>query len=209
MITVSIIENEREYADSLAEYLNRIDGLKVLSVHYNAEAFIGAKINTPDIFLTDTNLGEEFQSGIEFISMMRGKFPNLLFLVLTIYDEDEKVFNALRAGANGYILKSSKVETISAALKELYDGGAPMSPHIARKVTLFFNQTTTLNKPSSHLLSERENEIIQLIANGKMEKEVAAELYISINTVKNHISKIYQKLHVNSRVEALNKYFGR
>ncbi len=209
MISISIIENEQEYANTLAGYLTEIDGLKIISVHYNAEAFIESKIKNPDVFLIDLNLGEEFQTGTEFISKMRIEYPSLLFLVLTIYDEDEKVFNALRAGANGYILKSTNVETISASIKELFAGGAPMSPHIARKVTLYFNQPSTTNKPSSHLLSERENEIIQLIATGKMEKEVASELFLSINTVKNHISNIYQKLHVNSRVEALNKYFGR
>ena len=209
MIKVSIIENELEYAESLADFLPKAGNIEVLEVYPRSEDFFNSNSVKPDIFLIDLNLGQNVMTGSQFISKVREKDNNTLFLVLTIYDEDEKVFDALRAGANGYILKSAPIEGIANAIIELFEGGAPMSPQIARKVTMYFNHSARENQPATHLLTNRENEIIQMIAKGKMEKEVAYELFLSIKTVKNHISNIYQKLHVNTRVEALNKYYGR
>jgi DNA-binding NarL/FixJ family response regulator len=136
-------------------------------------------------------------------------------MMCTIYEEDEKIFEALKAGANGYILKKTAPGKLLDALRELYEGGAPMSSQIARKVVNAFQSkpadTPDINTAvkTINILSNRENEILELLARGMLYKEIAAKLFISQETVRKHVYHIYEKMHVNNRVEAINKFYGR
>jgi DNA-binding NarL/FixJ family response regulator len=147
-------------------------------------------------------------NGIECIRQVKDKIPDTQFMMFTVYENDEKVFEALKAGASGYLLKNTGLVQLIESLKELYNGGSPMSANIARKlVTLFRND----NKETAKLdiLSSRENEILQLLAKGLLYKEIADQLSISVSTVRQHIHHIYEKLHVQNRTEAINKAFGK
>jgi DNA-binding NarL/FixJ family response regulator len=147
-------------------------------------------------------------NGIECIRQVKDKTPSTQFMMFTVYENDEKVFEALKAGASGYLLKNTGLVQLVESLKELHDGGSPMSANIARKlVTLFRDgQKETANLD---VLSKRENEILQLLAKGLLYKEIADQLSISTHTVRQHIHKIYDKLHVQNRTEAINKAFGK
>jgi DNA-binding NarL/FixJ family response regulator len=141
----------------------------------------------------------------------------ILFMICTVYEEDEKIFEALNAGANGYILKKTSPIKLLEAIRELYEGGAPMSAQIARKVVAVFQQKNNTQETgqvpvtNSNLktLSNREMEILVLLSKGMLYKEIAAQLFISQETVRKHVYHMYEKLHVNNRIEAVNKYFGR
>ena len=130
-------------------------------------------------------------------------------MMCTVYEEDEKIFEALAAGASGYILKKTAPGKLLEAIRELYEGGAPMSSQIARKVVAVFSKTTKTTNQSLDTLSHREAEILELLAKGLLYKEIAAKLGIAQETVRKHVYHIYEKLHVNNRVEAVNRYFGR
>lgn len=209
-ISIAIVENETHLCHALKIVINAVDGFECVQTYSNGEdALKFLPQNPPDIVLMDIDLGERRMTGIECIARLREYCPKTLFMILTIYEDHQKVFDALSAGALGYVLKSSPSEKIIEAIKDLYDGGAPMSPSIARKIALSFNQPITHISAEVDTLTTREREVIELIAKGRMEKEVAATLFISIKTVKTHISNIYTKLQVRTRVEALNKYFGR
>ncbi|MEO8734851.1 MAG: response regulator transcription factor, partial [Flavobacteriales bacterium] len=145
-------------------------------------------------------------SGIDFIAAAKPSSPDRQFMVYTVYDDDARVFEALRAGANGYLLKSASPYAIIEAIRDLRNGGAPMSASVARRLVDHFRPP---GNRSSHLLSERENNVLALLAEGLLYKEIADRLYISSSTVKNHILTIYEKLHVQTRTEAVNRYFGR
>jgi DNA-binding NarL/FixJ family response regulator len=146
-------------------------------------------------------------NGIECIREIKKKIPQTQFMMFTVYENDEKVFEALKAGASGYLLKNTGLVQLIEALKELHNGGSPMSANIARKLVNVFRlqeaETEQLEK-----LSHRENEILQLLANGLLYKEISDQLSISTSTVRQHIHKIYEKLHVQNRTEAINKAFG-
>lgn len=210
-IRIAIVENEAFFADTLQQMLNS-SGADIVcpAVFYKSDdALRQLPALRPDIVLMDIDLGANQINGIECIARLQTALPTTLFLILTIFEDHEKVFDALAAGALGYVLKSASPEKIIQAILELAEGGSPMSPSIARKVALSLARPAKRLIPKEDLLSAREQEVIELISQGKMEKEVAAELFISIKTVKSHIGNIYQKLQVRTRVEALNKYFGR
>jgi DNA-binding NarL/FixJ family response regulator len=138
---------------------------------------------------------------------VKNKIPSTQFMMFTVYENDEKVFDALKAGASGYLLKNTGLVQLIEALKELHNGGSPMSANIARKlVTVFREQNKTENIET---LSQRENEILQLLAKGLLYKEIAEQLHIATATVRQHIHKIYEKLHVQNRTEAINKMRGK
>jgi DNA-binding NarL/FixJ family response regulator len=148
-------------------------------------------------------------SGIECVGLLKPKFPEMLFMMCTVYEEDEKIFEALAAGANAYILKKTTPSRLLEAIRELYEGGAPMSSQIARKVVAAFAPKPQIHNQSLDTLSNREAEILQLLSKGLLYKEIAHQLNIAQETVRKHVYHIYEKLHVNNRVEAVNKYFGR
>jgi DNA-binding NarL/FixJ family response regulator len=160
----------------------------------------------PDIVIMDINLPG--MNGIECIKQLKNKSPKTQFMMFTVYENDDKVFEALKAGASGYLLKNTGLIQLIESLKELYYGGSPMSAGIARKlVNLFKEQQKEID--SVEMLSTRENEILQLLTKGLLYKEIADKISISTNTVRQHIHNIYEKLHVQNRTEAINKAFGK
>jgi DNA-binding NarL/FixJ family response regulator len=210
MIKVSIIENDKFLCETLRVVLNAKAEVEVLSIHLTAEDAL-AKLPElqPEIVLVDIDLGLKRMDGIEAITRLKPVMPDTQFMILTIFEDHQKVFDALSAGALGYVLKSDKPDKILAAIHDLHEGGAPMSPSIARKIATSFSKENHADPAQAALLTAREREVIDLISKGRLEKEVAADLNISVKTVKAHISNMYTKLQVRTRVEALNKYFGR
>jgi len=206
-ITLAIVEDLDEVRDGLKNFISLSQDFKVLDTFKTAEeaAYDLPKLK-PDIVIMDINLPG--MNGIECIRQIKNKIPATQFMMFTVYENDEKVFEALKAGASGYLLKNTGLVQLIESLKELYNGGSPMSANIARKlVTLFRSeQKETAN---IEVLSTRENEILQLLSKGLLYKEIADQLSISVSTVRQHIHHIYEKLHVQNRTEAINKVFGR
>ena len=174
------------------------------------EAITQIPILNPDVVLMDINLGSE-ETGIDCVRVLKPKVPSTNFMMCTVYEENEKIFQALTAGASGYILKKTAPARMLEAIRELYNGGAPMSSQIARKVVAAFQSKSVPLGDADNLntLSHREKEILEQLSKGLMYKEIAAELFISPETVRKHVYHIYEKLHVTNRVEAVNKFFGR
>jgi DNA-binding NarL/FixJ family response regulator len=207
-ISVCIVEDNKDIRQALEQIVMMSDGFKMLGSFPNAEeALMGLPQLLPQVVLMDINLGQ--MSGIECVGLLKPKFPEMLFMMCTVYEEDEKIFEALAAGANGYILKKTTPSRLLEAIRELYEGGAPMSSQIARKVVAAFAPKPQVHNQSLDTLSNREAEILQLLSKGLLYKEIANQLNIAQETVRKHVYHIYEKLHVNNRVEAVNKYFGR
>ncbi len=206
-ITVTIVEDLIEVRESLEKLISNSDGFLSLSSYHNGEVAQN-KIpeDQPEIVIMDINLPGV--SGIDCIRKIKDDCPHTQFMMYTIFEDDEKVFEALEAGANGYLLKKTPKEKITVALKELHDGGSPMSTHIARKVTKSFQQRNHLDE-KSNLLTHKEKEVLGLLSKGFLYKEIGENLHISLNTVKQHIHKIYEKLHVSNRTEAINSLYGK
>ncbi|MFN8330798.1 MAG: response regulator transcription factor [Saprospiraceae bacterium] len=208
-IKVAIIEDVAEYRKALQLIINSTPNIKCVSSFPNG-SFAIAEIPKMDldIILVDINLPDI--NGIEVIRELKLVCPKLQFLVLTVYEEDEKILNALSAGASGYILKSTVPSKIIDAIVELHDGGSPMSSNIARKVVQYLNKSVTeSNNPDESLLTKREREILNLLSTGLIYKQIADTLFISVETVKSHCHNIYDKLHVTTKMEAVNKYFKK
>jgi DNA-binding NarL/FixJ family response regulator len=201
-IRICIVEDLKELREGL------VNLLAIDERFYMMEAFGDAETAArhlyrwqPDVVIMDINLPG--MNGIECIKKVRATLPNTQFMMFTIYESDEKVFDALVAGASGYLLKKTPLSKISEALIELYEGGAPMSMQIARKV--LEKMRTGEPAASSEELTTRENEVLQCLSRGLLYKEIAIKLNIAIGTVRQHIHSIYEKLHVTNRTEALNK----
>ena len=157
----------------------------------------------------DINLGSA-ESGIDCVRALKPRIPATNFMMCTVYEEDEKIFEALSAGASGYILKKTTPSKMLEAIRELYEGGAPMSSQIARKVVAaFLNRPSTSGANDLNSLTNREKEILELLSRGMMYKEIALALNLANDTIRKHVYHIYEKLHVTNRVEAVNKFFGR
>jgi DNA-binding NarL/FixJ family response regulator len=205
-IKVSIVEDLTEIRDGLAALVNADRELLMMETFDNAEAAVEKlPVMQPDIVIMDINLPG--MSGIECIKAVREKCPSTQFMIFTVYETDEKVLQALQAGATGYLLKRAEPKRIIESIKELNQGGSPMSSNIARKlVNIFVNEKVKTNK---EILSTRENEVLQLLSDGLLYKEIADRLHIGHGTVRQHIHNIYEKLHVQNRTEAVNRYFNR
>jgi DNA-binding NarL/FixJ family response regulator len=207
-ISVCIVEDNKDIRQALEQIVSMSEGYQMSGAFPDAEsALSGLPVVKPDIVLMDINLGG--MSGIEVVQLLKPRFPDMLFMMCTVYEEDEQIFEALSAGANGYILKKTAPARLLEAIRELYEGGAPMSSQIARKVVAAFNKAPKAPQNRLDSLSNRESEILVLLAKGLLYKEIAAQLNIAQETVRKHVYHIYEKLHVNNRVEAVNKYFGR
>lgn len=207
MITVSIVEDLPEIRNGLAKVIGKDIELGIVELYDNGEqAVLDIPNNCPDIVIMDINLPGI--NGIECIKRLKDKCVNTLFMVFTIYENDEKVFDALSAGASSYILKKTEPEKIVEAIKELYAGGSPMSAIIARQLVGVFQAQKATNKESD-ALSKREKEIIELLSKGFLYKEIANKIGISFGTVRQHCYRIYEKLHVHNKTEAINKVYGR
>ncbi len=205
-IKVSIVEDLVEVRTGLAELVSSDKELLLMENFENAESAIEKlPALAPDIVIMDINLPG--MSGIECIKIIKQKCPDTQFMMFTVYETDEKVLQALQAGASGYLLKRTEPKRILESIKELSQGGSPMSSNIARKlVNIFFHEKANTKK---EILSDRENEVLQLLADGLLYKEIAERLHIGHGTVRQHIHNIYEKLHVQNRTEALNKAFGK
>jgi DNA-binding NarL/FixJ family response regulator len=203
-ITVSIVEDDRKTRESLVALLRYASGVRLLGTHPSGEAALnGVPIEQPEVVLMDINLPG--MSGIDCIAKLKLQMPALRVLMLTTYEDSHLIFNSLRAGASGYILKNKSSAELLAAIQQVYEGGAPMSMRIARKVVVFFNQLPG-PAPESERLSEREAQVLAALAKGLLYKEIGIQLDISENTVRTYIKRIYEKLHVNSRTEAVAKF---
>ncbi|MEP7259101.1 MAG: response regulator transcription factor [Flavitalea sp.] len=213
-ITVCIVDDNKDIRSALEQIISMSDGYDLLGSFGTAEdALKGLPVLKPSVVLMDINLGEG-DSGIDCVRKLKVDLPDMLFMMCTVYEDDEKIFEALTAGASGYILKKTAPNKLLESIKELQDGGAPMSSQIARKVVAAFQQRqVTENAVAApnmlNVLSNREKEILQNLAKGLLYKEIAAALFISQETVRKHVYHIYEKLHVHNKVEAINKYFGR
>jgi DNA-binding NarL/FixJ family response regulator len=212
-INVCIVDDNKDIRSALEEIVSMSDGYNLSGSFSTAEdAIQKIPLLNPHVVLMDINLGEG-DSGIDCVRKLKEQNPEILFMMCTVYEEDDKIFEALTAGANGYILKKTAASKLLDAIKELQEGGAPMSSQIARKVVATFRnkssvENSTIRKPLN-ILSKRENEILGLLAKGLIYKEIAANLFIESETVRKHVYHIYEKLHVNNKVEAINKFFGR
>jgi DNA-binding NarL/FixJ family response regulator len=206
MITICIIEDLIEIQKGLQTIIESDSRFKLLKSFENAEdAIAQLPLLNPDIVLTDINLPGK--SGIDCITEIKNEIPDTQFIMFTIYEDNDQVFEALKAGASGYILKNTSPEKIIESLLELNDGGSPMSPKIARKVLTSFNVTT--NNNVSDLISKREQEVLELLSKGFLYKEIADKLNITLSTVKRHLNHVYQKLQVQNKTEAINKMYGK
>lgn len=206
-ISLAIVEDLAEVREGLSQFISLNPEFRVLAACESAEeALLTLPRLNPDIVIMDINLPG--MSGIECIRKIKVRTPHTQFMMFTVYENDEKVFEALKAGASGYLLKNTGLLQLIEALKELHSGGSPMSANIARKlVSLFREEHVEVNTLPE--LSKRENEILELLSKGLLYKEIADRLGISVSTVRQHIHKIYEKLHVQNRTEALNKAFGK
>jgi DNA-binding NarL/FixJ family response regulator len=205
-INVSIVEDNRGTRESLRELLGRAQGFKCLGAYASGEEAL-RKIpeEIPDVVLMDINLPG--MRGIECVARLKARAPKTQVLMLTTYDESDLIFESLRAGAHGYLLKNTTAVELIQAVEQVHSGGAPMSMNIARKVVNHFQQ---IKKPSSDMekLTKREHEILALLAKGYLYKEIGDQLGISISTVRAHLHTVYEKLHVQSRTEAVVKFLG-
>jgi DNA-binding NarL/FixJ family response regulator len=204
-IKVCLVEDIKEIREGMISLLTLDQRFEVLAAYTDAET---AAEHLPDwnadIVVMDINLPG--MSGIECIKKVKKQCPRSQFIMFTIYEDDEKVFDALEAGANGYLLKKTPLAKITDSLVELHEGGSPMSTQIARKV--IEKMHIAESEEDQNILSPRENEIIQLLAKGLLYKEISEQLNITTGTVRQHIHRIYEKLHVQNRTEAINKAFG-
>jgi DNA-binding NarL/FixJ family response regulator len=207
MITVAIVEDNRGTRESLSELLKRAPGLRYVGAYPNGEeALRGVADQSPDVVLMDINLPG--MSGIECVARLKEKSPNTHVLMLTTYEEGDLIFESLRAGAHGYLLKNMPPGDLIHAVEQVHAGGSPMSMHIARKVVNHFHN---IKQPASEVekLTRREQEILALLAKGFFYKEIGDQLGITLSTVRAHLHTVYEKLHVQSRTEAVVKYLGR
>jgi len=201
---VVIVEDDRAVRENLAALIKMDDRLRLLGSFGSAEAALQEiPVLQPRIAVMDINLPR--MSGIECVGRLKLQLPSLLVLMLTVYEDDDSVFRALKAGANGYLVKRDAAEKLLHALQEVQQGGAPMSAHIARQVVQYFHRSET-PAVESERLSPRESEILNLLVKGLILKEVADHLGIGLETVRTHVNHIYYKLHVRSRAEAIVKY---
>lgn len=206
-ISVAIVEDKEAIRQSLAILVDGADGFVCRQTFETAEEALDQLVRQPvDVVLMDIDLPG--MSGIECVRQLKPRCAQTQFMMCTVYDEDETVFEALKAGATAYILKRSPPHKLLEAITELHEGGSPMSSTIARKIAHSFHVGSAA-PTELDALTPREREILDRLAKGHSHKEVANELFVSPTTVRKHIFNIYEKLQVHSKVEAVNKYLGR
>jgi DNA-binding NarL/FixJ family response regulator len=204
-IEITIFEDNKDLREGLQQILNASPGFCCVGAYANCNNMLKRlHVNEPDMVLMDIQMPG--MSGIEAAALIRQEFPILPVLMQTVFEDESKVFAAICAGANGYILKSTPPAKLLEAIKEVAEGGAPMTPSIAAKVLrMFKDQNPKASTGSNFDLSSRENEILALLVDGLSYKLIADKLFISYETVHSHVKNIYQKLHVNSVNEAISK----
>jgi len=205
--TVSIVEDNDQLRGTLARVIARADGFQCLSQFPNAEAALESlPKERPNVVLMDINLPG--MNGVECVRRLKQLAPDIQVVMLTVYEDTENIFNALAAGASGYLLKRTKSAELLDAIRDVLGGGSPMTTHIARKVVQSF-QKTGGSLPPSEGLSPREQEVLDCLSQGFLYKEIAEKLGISYETVHTYIRRIYEKLQVRTRTEAVAKFLRR
>lgn len=206
-IKVAIVEDNEKIRDGLATLIDGSEGFQCTAVYETAEeALRRLPAYNADVVLMDIQLPK--MSGIECVARLKEHDSRMQIMMLTVYEEDEKVFKSILAGATGYILKRTPPAELLDAIRELHEGGSPMSDQIARKVVLAFQQMGKSSKETENL-SEREMEILSYLSKGYHDKEIADHFFLSVKTVRTHLRNIYQKLHVRSRTEAVLMYLRK
>lgn len=203
--TIAIVEDDNSLRDILTEIVTA-SPWKLVNTFINAEAALaGLTKSCPEVVLMDIQLPG--MSGIECVSKLKALHPEVLVLMVTVYDNNERIFDALAAGASGYLLKRDAPAKLLEALDDLLAGGSPMSGAIARKVVQHFHKAPP-SRNKEHNLTPRETQILEMLAKGSLYKEIAWDLGIGFETVRSHIDNIYNKLHVRTRTEAVVKFLG-
>jgi DNA-binding NarL/FixJ family response regulator len=207
VIKVVIVDDEADLRENIAGFIDAAKGFRCVNAYASAEEAL-ARIaeNQPDVVLMDINLGG--MSGIECVRHLKPRMPAAQIVMLTVFEDTEKIFSALAAGASGYLLKRLAPAKLLEAIREVHEGGSPMSAPIARKVVQSLQKKPTPVDASAEL-SPREREVLNGLAEGQAYKQIADRLGVSIHTVRNYIRRIYEKLHVQSRTEAVAKFMMR
>ena len=204
-LTVAIIEDHQKFREALEFLLNNTPGYQCVGSYRSIEETLDKiKYHLPEVVLVD--IGLPGMSGVEGVRILKERFPSMIFLMNTVYDDDERIFQALCAGASGYLLKKTPSEKLLESLREAIAGGAPMSPEVARRVLALFRQV----RPSGHgdyQLTPHELRLLRLIVEGHSYKTAAAKLNVSVKTISFHLQRIYEKLQVHSKSEAVAKAF--
>lgn len=207
-LRVIIFDDNQNVRESVKLLLSTTETMEIVDSFENYDNLLKDIVATkPDVVIMDIDMPGT--NGIEGVTKLRSKYPDIPVLMLTGFEDDEKVFNSICAGANGYVLKNASMESLISQIEEVHQGGAPMTPVIARKVLNKFSKIHPASKPVSDddslQLSSREYDVLQLLVKGKSYKMIASELNVSYETVHSHIKKLYQKLQVNSVGEAVSK----
>lgn len=219
MTYVAIVDDKKSLRNALQERFSAFENYTVLFTAENGKDFLqkmmeARKVIEPDVVLMDIDM--PIMNGIDAVAQGKERYPNSKYLMLTIFDEDDKIFSAIKAGADGYLLKDEPIEKIKEAIINLLnDEGAPMSPSIARRaLNLLMNSKLDTNtkdekfKADSYNLSDREKEVLTFLVDGLEYKEIGVKMNVSPNTVRNHISNIYKKLHVTSKTQAIRVFLN-
>jgi DNA-binding NarL/FixJ family response regulator len=207
-ITISVVEDNAELRESLVRFLSGSPGFRLVSAYPDAEqALAQLPKEKPAVVLMDINLPR--MNGIECVRRLKEQMPQVLVVMLTVYEDSQQIFQALAAGACGYLVKRVQPDELLQALHEVHRGGSPMSSHIARKVVLSFQENSQKPQRETDCLSPREQEVLDHLARGLSYKQIADQLGLSIDSVRTYIRRIYEKLHVRSRTEAVVKYLQK
>jgi len=206
-ISVSIVEDNDQLRTTLARVINRAEGFRCISQYPSAEAALEAlPKDRPNVVLMDINLPG--MNGVECVRQLKPVLPETQIIMLTVYEDTENIFNALAAGSSGYLLKRTTSAELLDAIREVLKGGSPMTTHIARKVVQSFQRQASSAAPTENL-SQREQEVLDCLSQGFLYKEIAEKLGISYETVHTYIRRIYEKLQVRTRTEAVAKFLKR
>ena len=205
-ITVAVVEDDTDICQGLASLINNSSGFICVATCPSAEeAIVGLPEKQPDVILMD--IGLPGMSGIACIPHLKSYLPDTQIMMLTVFEDHDRIFESLKAGATGYLLKKTDPVTLVQSIRDLHAGGSPMSNQIARRVVEVFQRPS--RKPDGPELTTREQEVLHGLSQGFLYKEIARSLGISIETVRTHVRNIYDKLHVRTRTEALNKAFPK
>jgi len=204
-IKVAIVEDDEGIRSSLVTLIRRASAFRLTGDYADAEtALKEIPRKVPDVILMDINLPGI--NGVECVRQLKAALPAVQFLMLTVYEDSDSLFNSLKAGASGYLLKRTATARLLEAIRDVYDGGSPMTPQLARRVVQFFSRPPTVEDASMARLTPGEREFLGQLANGYAYKEIADRMNISIDTVRSYVRTVYEKLHVHSRTEAVVKY---
>lgn len=204
-IKVSIVDDDKDLRASLATLIRGTDALRLVGSYANAKvALEEIPRQPPDVVLMDINMPG--MAGIECVRELKAKLPKVQFLMLTVYEDGDSLFNSLKAGASGYLLKRTTSIDLLQAIRDVHAGGSPMTPQLARRVVQFFAQLQ--GEPRVTDLSPGERDFLNLLAKGYVYKEIADRMGITTHTVRYYVRTVYEKLHVHSRTEAVVKYLG-